>query len=100
MPIQSDDIESVRAGQPWEDYLAAIVQSFKLGVISLDEAQNIVLFNTEAEQIFRCAAAEALGGSLDRFIPASLRAVYRRHVAEYDGGAQRQGVHTWPATVS
>lgn len=68
-----------------EAQLAGIVASLKLAVISVDEAQNIVLFNRQAEAIFRCPAAEALGGSLDRFIPARSRAPHRQLVAAYDG---------------
>ena len=78
-----------------EAQLAAIVQSVKLAVISVDETQTIVLFNAEAEAIFRCRAAQALGGSLDRFIPASARAAHRAHVETYDGisahGARAMG---------
>jgi PAS domain S-box-containing protein len=42
-----------------------------------------VLFNTAAERMFGCAAAEALGEPLDRFIPARLRAAHRAHVQAF-----------------
>jgi PAS domain S-box-containing protein len=43
----------------------------------------VVLFNAAAERMFGCAAAQALGQSLDRFIPARLRAAHRAHVRSY-----------------
>jgi PAS domain S-box-containing protein len=67
------------------EHLAAIVNFVRLAVVSVDEAQHIVLFNAEAELVFRCTAAQALGTSLDRFIPADARAVHREHMARYRG---------------
>ncbi len=69
-------------------HLAAIVHSVKLAVIGVDETQTIVLFNPEAEAIFRCSAAQALGGPLERFIPVALRDAHRRHLANYAGKAE------------
>lgn len=68
-----------------EAQLAGIVGSLKLAVISVDEAQNIVLFNREAEAIFGCRADEVLGTSLDRFVPARSRAAHRDLVSGYQG---------------
>ena len=78
-------IADVRAMALHEAQLAAIVHTLKLAVISVDETQTIVLFNAEAEGIFRCSAMEALGGPLERFIPVSARAAHRIHVETYDG---------------
>jgi PAS domain S-box-containing protein len=74
-------------------HLAAIVQSVKMAVIGVDETQTIVLFNPEAEAIFRCRAAEALGRSLERFIPVSARAMHRVHLENYNGNSAH-GVRT------
>jgi PAS domain S-box-containing protein len=74
-----------------EAHLAAILHSVKLAVISVDETQNIVLFNPEAETIFRCSAAQALGGPLDRFIPVSARAMHRVHIENYSGSSFHGG---------
>jgi PAS domain S-box-containing protein len=52
-------------------------------IISIDETQQVVLFNSAAERMFGCAAAEALGKPLDRFIPARLRAAHRAHVKAF-----------------
>ena len=52
-------------------------------IITVDERQHIVLFNAAAEQIFRCAAVDAVGGPLDRFIPERFRAAHRAHVEHF-----------------
>ena len=62
---------------------ASIIDSAMDAIISIDETQQVVLFNTAAEQMFGCAAAEALGRPLDRFIPARLRAAHRTHVRAF-----------------
>jgi PAS domain S-box-containing protein len=62
---------------------AGIIDSAMDAIISIDEAQRVVLFNTAAERMFGCAAAEVLGHPLDRFIPARLRAAHRAHVRAF-----------------
>lgn len=91
MPSEAFDDATRRDGGTQAAQLAAIVHALKLAVISVDEAQNIVLFNPEAEMVFRCSAREAIGGSLDRFIPESTRAVHRRHIEQYDGLSGEHG---------
>src|SRR6185503_2076121 len=54
--------------------LAAIVDSAMDAVITVDEAQKVVLFNRAAEQVFGVRREEALGSALDRFLPARFRA--------------------------
>lgn len=63
--------------------LDAIVDSAMDPIITVDEAQGIVLFNRAAEQVFRCARAEALGAPLERFIPQRFRAAHRGHVGHF-----------------
>ncbi len=86
MSSGSDETARLHALEVYDAQLAAIVRSVKLAVISVDEAQNIVLFNPEAEAIFRCSAAQALGGPLERFIPVSARGVHRVHLENYNKG--------------
>lgn len=83
-----DEVARVHALEAHDAQLAAIVHAAKLAVISVDEMQNIVLFNAEAETVFRCSAAQALGGPLDRFIPAASRAAHRALVASYRGSSE------------
>jgi len=62
------------------EQLHRIVDSAMDAIITVDERQNVVLFNTAAEKIFRIPAAEALGKPLDRFIPERFRTAHRRHI--------------------
>lgn len=84
---EANEVARVHAMELHEAQLAAIVHSVKLAVISVDENQTIVLFNAEAEAIFRCSAAQALGGPLERFIPVSARAAHQRHLANFAGAS-------------
>jgi PAS domain S-box-containing protein len=42
-----------------------------------------VMFNGAAEEMFRCPAAEAIGSSLERFIPHRYRTAHHNHVLEF-----------------
>lgn len=63
--------------------LAVIVDSAMDAIITVDAAQNIVLFNRAAEQVFRCTRREAIGGPLDRFIPPRFRDAHRGHIEHF-----------------
>ena len=62
---------------------AAILESAMDAVITIDEAQRIVLFNRAAEQMFGCPREDALGGPLDRFLPPRFRAAHHGHIAAF-----------------
>jgi len=55
-----------------QERLSAIVRMAMDGVMTLDESQNIILFNPAAEKIFGCSAASAIGKPIDHFIPSHL----------------------------
>ena len=57
-----------------EEALAAMLNSAMDAIITVDEEQRIVMFNTAAERMFQCAANEALGTHINRFIPAPVTA--------------------------
>lgn len=63
--------------------LRGIILSAMDAIITVDANQQIVLFNAAAERIFRCPAAVAIGGPLDRFIPERFRAAHRRHIEHF-----------------
>ena len=63
--------------------LDAIIDSAMDAIITIDEAQNILLFNRAAESIFRCSRAEALGRPLEGFIPQRFRGAHRGHVRHF-----------------
>ncbi|HEY8252397.1 MAG TPA: PAS domain-containing sensor histidine kinase [Burkholderiales bacterium] len=60
--------------------LEAIVDSAMDAIITVDEAQNIVLFNRAAEQVFRVRREEMLGTPLDRLLPTRFRGAHRDHI--------------------
>jgi len=70
--------------------LHGIVQSATDAIITIDEQHKIVLFNAAAERIFRCPASQAVGGTLDRFLPERFRAIHRKHIGRF----REQGITT------
>lgn len=60
--------------------MEGILESAMDAIISVDADQRVVLFNRAAEQVFRCPASEAIGGPLERFIPARFRAQHAGHM--------------------
>lgn len=63
--------------------MEAIVESVMDALITVDEERNIVVFNPAAEQMFGITAAEAMGASLDRFIPERFRAGHGDHIERF-----------------
>lgn len=63
-------------------------------VISVDEGQNIILFNEGAEEIFGYRAEEVLGQPLELLIPPRFRRKHREHLDAFGSGeepARRMG---------
>lgn len=63
--------------------LAGIISSAMDSIVTVDSDQRIVMFNTAAEKMFRCAAAEAIGQPLDRFIPRRFRASHSQDIRKF-----------------
>jgi len=63
--------------------LAAVVDSAMDAIITVNEDQRVVLFNQAAEAIFRCSRAQALGSTLERFLPARYRASHAGHIRDF-----------------
>jgi PAS domain S-box-containing protein len=63
-----------------EAQLSAIIESALDGIITIDEKQNIVLFNAAAEKLFLCSSVEAQGRSIDRFIPERFRVAHDQYI--------------------
>jgi PAS domain S-box-containing protein len=62
------------------DLLAGIIESAMDAIIAVDDTERIVLFNAAAQRMFDCPADEAIGSSLERFIPRPLRAEHSAHI--------------------
>lgn len=56
-----------------EERFKSIIESAMDGIITVDAAQRIVLFNAAAEKMFLYPAAQAIGQSIDQFIPDRYR---------------------------
>ena len=63
--------------------LTAIIQSAMDAIITVDEAQRVVIFNAAAEKMFGCTQAEATGRSLERFIPQRFGQRHAGHIRRF-----------------
>jgi len=66
-----------------EDRLAGIVRSAMDAIIAVDQDQRIVLFNAAAEKMFGCTQSDAIGTSIDRFIPQRFRPEHGAHLRRF-----------------
>jgi two-component system sensor kinase len=66
-----------------EARLDAIVDSAMDGIITVDAAQRIVLFNRAAEQMFGVRRDEAIGSPLERFVPHRFRHAHHGHIEKF-----------------
>ena len=63
--------------------LAGIISSAMDAIITVDESQQVVVFNDAAEKLFSCSSREAIGQPLDRFIPERFRAAHKDHIQAF-----------------
>lgn len=66
-----------------EARLEAVVDSAMDAIITVDAGQRVVLFNRAAEATFGCRREDALGGTLERFIPARFRGAHHGHIESF-----------------
>ena len=66
-----------------EGRLAGVIQSAMDAIITVDEQQNILLFNAAAEKMFGSSPKDALGTPIERFIPQCFRAVHAAHIGKF-----------------
>ena len=84
--ILRDVTERVRAEQLLsrsESRLRGILDSAMDAIITVDEGQHIVLFNSAAEKVFGCPREQAVGSPLAWFIPQRHRGAHAAHLAEF-----------------
>ena len=74
--LSRDAVESMRR-------LEGIVASAMDGIITINDAQRVVLFNPAAERMFGIAAADALGEHISHFIPERYRAGHDAHIRRF-----------------
>ena len=66
-----------------QDRLAAIVGSAMDAIIATDNQHRIVLFNSAAQRIFGCSQQEALGASINRFIPQRYQSAHSAYMESF-----------------
>src|SRR5258706_20024 len=66
-----------------QQQLAGVIGSAMDAIITVDGEQRIILFNAAAERMFLFPAEEAIGQSLDRFIPERFRAAHKGHIKDF-----------------
>ncbi|UCE63936.1 MAG: PAS domain S-box protein, partial [Nitrospirota bacterium] len=72
--------EAVQEGQ---ERIEGIIRSAMDAIITLDHNQRIVMFNPAAELMFGRKSKEAVGKSLDQFIPGKFREAHPRYIREF-----------------
>jgi PAS domain S-box-containing protein len=63
-----------------ENQLAGIIGSAMDGIITVDEEQKIILFNSAAERLFGYSRAQVTNQSLDMLLPEPDRTRHRSHI--------------------
>jgi PAS domain S-box-containing protein len=65
-----------------QNRLEGIVVSAMDAIVAVDSDHKIMVFNAAAERMFACAAEDAIGTTIDRFIPERFRAANAGHIRE------------------
>jgi PAS domain S-box-containing protein len=71
-----------------EAKLAGIISTAADAIISVDEAQRIVMYNEAAQTIFGWSSDEVLGKPLDILLPERVREIHRQHVQSFSAGPE------------
>jgi PAS domain S-box-containing protein len=67
-----------------EERLAGMINSAMDAIISVNEKQQVVLFNAAAEKVFGCPAAKAIGRPLGRFLPKHVHKTHAQLIQQFD----------------
>jgi PAS domain S-box-containing protein len=63
--------------------LNGIIESATDAILTIDGQHRVVLFNAAAEKMFGCPSGEALGQSVERFLPQRFRAQHSGHIRRF-----------------
>jgi PAS domain S-box-containing protein len=83
MGHQAEKIASSTAAIESTRRLEGIVASAMDGIITINDAHCVILFNPAAERMFGILAADALGQPISRFIPERYRAEHAAHIHRF-----------------
>lgn len=70
-----------------EARMRGVLESAMDAIITVDEAQRIVLYNKAAERIFGWPVAEVLGEQLEKLIPERFRAQHATHLSRFSAAS-------------
>jgi PAS domain S-box-containing protein len=73
-----------------QDRFSSIISSAIDAIITIDQNQNITLFNEAAEFMFLCPAKEAIGKQITFFIPSRFSGMYKNFIDEFGQMATSQ----------
>lgn len=76
-------VAAVQAMHDREQQLAGILESAMDAIITIDDQHRIVVFNLAAAAMFGVAAEQAMGQTMDRFIPEAAREAHRKHLDSF-----------------
>lgn len=76
----ASQMDALRAS---EERLSGIISSAMDAIITVDDRQQVVVFNHAAERVFGHSATEAIGKPLDRLLPERFRETHRHHITEF-----------------
>jgi two-component system, cell cycle sensor histidine kinase and response regulator CckA len=79
----TDQKRAEELSQEREARLDALVSSAMDAIVSLDEAQRVVLFNPAAEKMFRCRAAQVKDSDFAALLAPEHRQAQREQIAEF-----------------
>lgn len=85
----SDEFDLEKVRRLTEAGCSSIIATSIDAIVSVDEAQRIILFNRGAEETFGYEAADVIGKPLDILIPEDMREAHREHVRKFAGSGQR-----------
>ena len=77
-----------------QEKLAGILDNAGEAIISINERQQIQLFNQGAERIFGYRAKEVMGEPLDILLPVMFRDIHRQHIENFSQANQRSRTMT------
>jgi PAS domain S-box-containing protein len=66
-----------------EDSLRGILESAMDAIITVDENQNVLLFNAAAAAMFGCSSSDTFGKPISRFIPERYRQAHGEHIRQF-----------------
>lgn len=73
------------------EQLASIVDSAMDAILTIDVSERIVQFNDAARVMFRCSPEDAIGRSVEKFIPERFRPSHHQHIRKFgESGVTRR----------